>query len=161
MCLESSFSLTASNVKKLIVASIFNVKPISVAVFPNNLHYGTLNTVVISTTFLEPYIDLSGVYDSVEILCVCVAFCLGWYTCRALAVRTQGSNICTSRGRPRLEQCWETGRVLRTGVSQAWLQTPANKLTLLQMLTPMIETKWVSISAIYALFRFMSYNWSP
>jgi hypothetical protein len=48
---ESSFSLTASNIKKFIAASIFNVKSVSVAGVPNNLHYGALNTVLIPTNF--------------------------------------------------------------------------------------------------------------
>lgn len=71
--------------------------------------------------------------------------------CRALAVWTQGSNSCTRRGISRLLQSWETGTTLRAGVSQAWLQTPANRLTPPQMLTPMIKTKLVSASSTYSL----------
>jgi hypothetical protein len=84
--LKSSFSLTASNIKKFIAASIFNVKSVSVAGVPNNLHYGALNTVLIPTNFsrgihkLERNISSSfhpslliGVFGVVlDAMCACV-----------------------------------------------------------------------------------------
>lgn len=132
---------------RCLLDSIFNIKPVSVAVVPNSLHYGTLNTVFISTHLSW---GLHCINVNVQWNIIVKFQCLFWWVafgfllncyvwlCRPLGVWTLGSNSV-------LVLLWETDSILRTGVTLPWLQTPANKLKLPQMLTPMIKTKYALV----------------